>query len=157
MSVDIPTDGKGNYIYQITDIRNYDGDSFRFTVLKKWDFGFDIYFGGEHEISARIKGVDTPELRDKRPDWKAAGYLARDKAREWVANSPDLVRFLSMDKPDKYGRALGDMIRVDGEKLSDYLLANNYGVPYEGQNKSVIEELHEKNIQILKERGEIPA
>ena len=153
--IDIETDGKGNYVYEALDITNYDGDSFRLTVRKKWDFGFDIHVTQEHKIATRIKGVDTPELRDKRPDWKAAGYLARDKAREWVLEQPGPVRFVSMDKPDKYGRALGDMINADGYTLSAYLLDNHYGVPYEGQNKSVIAELHEVNLTILKERGEI--
>ena len=38
--IDIETDGKGNYVYEALDITNYDGDSFRLTVRKKWDFGF---------------------------------------------------------------------------------------------------------------------
>ena len=90
---DIEMDGKGNYIYEAVDITNYDGDSFRLTVRKKWDFGFGIHCTQEHKIATRIKGVDTPELRDKRPDWKAAGYLARDKARAWVL-MPGSVRFV---------------------------------------------------------------
>ena len=155
MPADIEVDGHGNYIYEALDLTNYDGDSFRLTVRKKWDFGFDIHVTQEHKIATRIKGVDTPELRDKRPDWKAAGYLARDKAREWIANSPGPIRFISMDKPDKYGRALGDLVDGIGMTLSTYLIDNHLGVPYEGQNKSVIEELHETNIQILKEGGQI--
>ena len=151
--VDIETDGKGNYIYEALDITNYDGDSFRLTVRKQWDFGFDIHVIQEHKIATRIKGVDTPELRERRPDFKAAGYLARDKAREWVLESPGPVRFVSMDKPDKYGRALGDFIRPDGSTLTEYLLYNRLGVPYEGQNKADIEALHEVNIEFLKKGG----
>ena len=151
---DIEMDGKGAYVYEAVEITNYDGDSFRLTVRKRWDFGFNIHVTQEYKIATRIKGVDTPELRDKRPDWKAAGYLARDLARSWVAG--DAVRFISMDKPDKYGRALGDLEKVEsGERLSDYLLANNLGVVYEGQNKALVEAAHEDNIAYLKASGGI--
>ena len=149
---DIEMDGKGAYVYEAVELTNYDGDSFRLTVRKRWDFGFHIHVTQEYAIATRIKGVDTPELRDKRPDWKAAGYLARDRARSWVAGGA--VRFISMDKPDKYGRALGDLEKLDGgERLSDYLLANNLGVVYEGQNKALVEQAHEVNIAVLKAAG----
>ena len=156
MTADIPMDGEGNYVYEAVGITNYDGDSFRLTVRKKWDFGFHIHVTQEYHIATRIKGVDTPELRDKRPDWKAAGYLARDRAREWVAKEPSgTVMFISMDKPDKYGRALGDFVNSAGEYLSAYLTTKAYGVPYVGQNKLAVEAAHEVNIEILRERGEI--
>ena len=145
---DIEMDGKGAYIYEAVELTNYDGDSFWLTVRKRWDFGFNIHITQEYKIAIRIKGVDTPELRDKRPDWKAAGYLARDRARSWVASGD--VRFISMDKPDKYGRALGDLEKAEGgERLSDYLLANSLGVVYEGQNKALVELAHEDNIAYL--------
>lgn len=153
---DIEMDGKGNYVYEAVDVSNYDGDSFRCTVRKTWDFGFNIHVTQEYAIATRIKGVDTPELRDGRADFKAAGYLARDKARSWVLKEPaGTVRFISMDKPDKYGRALGDFENAAGARLSAFLLEHGYGVPYEGQNKAEVEAAHEANIAVLKERGEI--
>lgn len=147
-------DGKGNYIYDCTDISNYDGDSFRLTINKKWDFGFGIHVTQENRISARIIGVDTPELRDSRPEFKAAGYLAKQKAELWV-NGLESVKFISLDKPDKYGRALGDFQRADGARLSDYLIEKRYGVKYEGQNKQDVEEAHRENIKYLQSRKEI--
>ena len=149
---DIPTDGTGNYVYKCHDITNYDGDSFRMTLSKQWDFGFKIYSEQSYAIAARIKGVDTPELRDKRPDFKAAGYLAKERAADFVraAHNP---KFISMDKPDKYGRALGDVEDDYGLRLSQYLIDEGLGVPYEGQNKADVEAAHERNIANLKERG----
>lgn len=149
---DIEMDGKGNYVYEAIDLSNYDGDSFRLTVRKTWDFGFGIHVTQEYAITTRIKGVDTPELRDKRADWKAAGYLARDRAREFVGQN-GLVRFISMDKPDKYGRALGDFETEDGQRLSEYLLTERLGVAYDGQNKADVEKAHEGNIGWLKLQG----
>ena len=154
MSADIERDGEGNYVYEAVEITNYDGDSFRLTVRKRWDFGFGIDVVQEYKIATRINGVDTPELRDKRPDWKAAGYLARDRARTWVAAGN--VKFISMDKPDKYGRALGDFENQFGELLSEYLIDNGLGVAYHGQNKAEVEAAHEANIEALKSSGLIP-
>lgn len=152
---DIPMDGKGAYVYEAVDITNYDGDSFRCVLRKRWDFGFHIHVTQEYAIAVRIKGVDTPELRDNRKDWKAAGFLARDRAREWlkVRQPGGAVRFISMDKPDKYGRALGDFESAVGERLSEYLLHERLGVPYQGQNKADVEKAHEGNIGWLKLQG----
>ena len=154
--VDIPMDGKGSYIYEAIEITNYDGDSVRCTLTKKWDFGFHIHVEQTYHVAVRVKGVDTPELRDKRPDWKAAGYLARDAVKSWFLNAvPGFVKFISMDKPDKYGRALGDFEDADGNRLSQFLLDTNLGVAYEGGSKAEIEAMHAKNIAILKEDGRI--
>jgi len=154
MAHDIPTDGLGHYVYSAVDITNYDGDSFRMTLFKKWDFGFGIHVTQEYSIATRIKGVDTPELRDYRPDFKAAGYLARDKAREFVQGAKS-AKFISHDKLDKYGRGLGDVEIEGGKSLSNFLLENHLGVPYQGQNKAAVEEAHEANIAWLKENGHI--
>ena len=150
---DIPMDGKGNYVYEAVRITNYDGDSFRLTVKKRWDFGFGIHVTQEYHIPTRIKGVDTPEMRDKRPDWKSAAKLAKSVAREFVANGN--VMFISMDKPDKYGRALGDFVTADGKMLSKHLIEQRLGVAYEGQNKALIEAAHEENVAYLKASGQI--
>ena len=150
---DVQQDDEGNYIYEALGITNYDGDSFRLTVRKRWDFGFHIHVTQEFAIATRIKGVDTPELRDKRPDWKAAAKLARAEAKAFVAAGD--VTFVSMDKPDKYGRALGDFRAADGSVLSEYLIENGLGVAYEGQNKALVESAHEANIAALKSNGRI--
>lgn len=149
---DIPTDGKGNYVYEAVDITNYDGDSFRLTVRKRWDFGFGIHVEQGYSLAIRIKGVDTPELRDKRPDWKAAGYLARDRARKWLSETGPCW-FISVAKPDKYGRGLGDLMNAESDILSAFLLAERLGVEYDGQNKVEVEAAHAANIAHLKEQG----
>ena len=151
-TADIPMDDTGNYIYEALDITNYDGDSFRMTLRKTWDFGFKINVTQEFEIASRIMGVDTPEIRDKRPDFKAAAYLARDMARAFVQDA-EVAKFISMDKPDKYGRGLGDLEREDGKRLSEYLLEHKLGVVYNAENKALIQEAHEENIAYLKEQG----
>ena len=148
----LPLD-KGEYRYECKDISNYDGDSFRVTIFKSWDFGFNIHVHQEYKIATRIYGVDTPELRDKRPDFKAAAQLAKQQASEWVASEP--VIFLSLDKPDKYGRALGDFQRADGSTLAEYLINSSYAVYYSGKSKEDIQEAHERNIAYLASIGKL--
>lgn len=145
-------DGKGNYIYEAHNIRNYDGDSFTATLRKKWDAGYNQYYIAEFILKIRIGGVDTPELRDKRPLWKAAAKLARDKAYEFV-NRTGAV-FISHKNKDKYGRAMGDF-KVGLEYLSQYLIANRLAVRYDGQNKATIEHLHKANIEKLDAEGKL--
>ena len=148
VNVDMPTDGKGNYIYEAIEISNYDGDTFGLTIRKAWDLGFKIRVIQELKIKTRIQGVDTPELRDKRPDFKAAGYLAKEEARKWVNERGAL--FVSTSKPDKYGRALGDFMDADGNYLTEFLIEKNLAVKYEGQNKADVQSAHKINIAKLK-------
>ena len=147
------TDGKGSYTYDVDYLRAYDGDSITVVISKRWDFGFRQYVTKEYEMSARLDGVDTPEMRDKRPEWKAAARLARDKVREWMGR-PD-IKFVSHSELDKYGRGLGDFIDEFGHKLTEFVLENRLGVPYHGQNKTDIEVEHAVNIEWLKGLGRI--
>jgi len=155
MSADIPTDGKGNYVYRIleTNIANYDGDTFSLTIQKKWDFGFGIHITQQFDIKTRIIGIDTPELRDKRPDYKAAGYLAKRMAAEWVAKIKE-PKFHSLDHLGKFGRPLGDIENPEtGQMLTEYLLALRLAVPYHAENKEKVQSMHEANIAHLKAIG----
>ena len=141
----------GDFRYETEAITAYDADSVRMTLIKRWDFGFHLHIQQRYKIAARIKGIDAPELRDKRPHWKAAAYLARNQARVWLAWEP--LVFVSMDKPDKYGRALGDLERPDGLRLTTYLVNERLAVPYEGQAKSDVEAAHAENIAWLLDQG----
>ena len=147
-------DGKGNYIYEFGYSGNYDGDSIRGRARKRWDFGFNLHIIQTADVNVRLKGVDTPEMNDDRPDFKAAAILAKDAVHCWF-NLAGKVTFLSLDKPDKYGRSLGDFRNDAGERLSAHLLDARLGVKYEGQNKDDVQAAHERNIAWLKKEGSI--
>lgn len=135
------------YIYPIEAFSNYDGDSFDLTL----DLGFALV--AHHKC--RIYGIDTPELRGGTADSKAAGYLARDKAREWVHAAMDRggAYFCSENYAGKFGRPLGDIVDMQGRSLRRYLIANGYGVEYHGQAKAEIAAKHDENIAALKKEG----
>ena len=138
-----------DYRFKVLDFDNYDGDSFDLTL----DLGFDLV---THR-KCRIEGVDTPELRGGTDESKAAAKLARDVARlfvgEGLVKGQDVV-FVSENYTGKYGRPLGD-IEVDGASLREYLIEHSFGVPYHGQAKAAVQALHDLNLAVLKERGEI--
>ena len=136
--------------FRILGFENYDGDSFNLTL----DLGFDLV----HHVSARIEGIDTPELRGGTELSKAAGRLARDTARRFVRDALNTggAVFLSTSYRGKYGRPLGDIQRGrDGKLLSAMLFDMRLAVPYAGQAKSEVAAAHQKNIEALVESGRL--
>lgn len=84
------------YKFQITSV--YDGD----TVTGIVDLGFNI----SKKIKVRLAKINTPEIRTRDLEEKAAGYEARDFLRELVAKQEgDLT--IKTTKKGKYGRWIG--------------------------------------------------
>lgn len=134
--------------YRIIDFDNYDGDSFDL----KLDLGFHLFVFRQ----CRLHGIDTPELRGGTALSKQAGYLARDWSRKWVeyAINDEGAVFRSLNYTGKYGRPLGDIVRVADEvSLVQTLIEQRLGVPYFGQSKSAIAGLHEQNFKYLVDEG----
>ena len=136
------------FTFPILGFDNYDGDSFDL----KLDVGFHLFAFRQ----CRLEGADTPELRDRRPAWKAAGYLAKRFAHEFIARgvADGAAYFVSQTYTGKYGRPLGDII-VAGVSLREELIRQRLAVPYHGQAKSAIEAEHQLNIDALIEQGKI--
>ena len=137
------------YQFKILEFSNYDGDSFDLTL----DLGFNLI---THK-KCRINGVDTPELRGGTDIQKKAGNLAKNVAHDWARSAMEGggAYFASEGYKGKFGRPLGDIVNGAGDSMRDFLIRNHYGVPYHGQAKREVADLHEINLQILKDRGEI--
>ncbi len=76
----------------------------------------------------RVNGVDTPEIRGKCQAEKDLAIQARDFVRRKVGERVQIANV----KHGKYaGRVVVDVL-VGGEKLSDMLIAEGLGRPYEG-------------------------
>ena len=128
---------------------NYDGD----TVSLCLDRGFY-----EHKhVQLRLHQVDTPELSkmrnvpaDRVELYKAAGRLARDRVREWLAGRAGHLRAVSLVNVGKYGRPIGDIVcEKTGDRLTAYILGERLGVPYDGGDRGdpAFLERHWQNIQ----------
>ena len=162
-------------------ISMYDGDTVNVLCLREHevpeqtiDFGFgDVVkipaytITKEIPIKVRMYGFDTPELNDKRPEWKRAANLARREARAWMISTlkhGHLIMITHKDKTGKYGRYLANFEARRNEfvprraeqyimegTLKDYLIEQRLAVPYHGQSKDEIEPAHAENIKYLKE------
>mgnify|MGYP000032311707 CR=1 FL=1 len=106
-------------------VRNYDADTITFNIP-----GLHPLLGDN--MSVRVKGIDTPELRTTDACEKKVGY----KAKEFVSKLMEKARRIDLESIErgKYFRVVADVL-VDGESLTKKLLAKKLGYPYAGGTK----------------------
>lgn len=131
--------------YKATALDVVDGDTFDVTVVLRdedvvlrdqiVDLGFRIYvhdyevvhYHDTTEMRVRLYGVDTPEEGDP-------GYTEAKDALRALVMGFDLT--ISTAKPhEKYGRWLAQVRTPMCADVSDFLIANGFGVPYFGGPK----------------------
>jgi micrococcal nuclease len=138
------------YQYKCKIIKVLDGD----TVDIDLDLGFKIILANQR---VRMAGVDTPESRTAIAEEKVRGQLSKKKLAEKLpVGSWQIIETQKPDSnDDKFGRILGVFILEDGTRVNDWLIQNNYAVPYKGENKELTQAEHQANKKILIERGEL--
>jgi len=114
-------------LYNITVIKVYDGDTI--TISATISRFSKIYY----KFSVRFRGIDTPEMKTKSLDEKAAAIAARDALSNKILNKKILLKDI---KYDKYGRLLAD-VYLNSLCLNNWMLENNYGVAYDGGTKQI--------------------
>jgi micrococcal nuclease len=126
-----------------------DGD----TVDIDLDLGFNVVLAGQR---VRMAGVDTPESRTANTEEKPRGLLSKKKLTDKLTGAKCKIRTFKPDNnDDKFGRILGEFILEDGTNVNQWLIDNNYAVAYQGENKELVQEQHQKNKAILIARGEL--
>jgi micrococcal nuclease len=140
------------YQYRAKILKVLDGD----TVDIDLDLGFNIVLANQR---VRMAGIDTPESRTTNSEEKVRGQLSKKKLAEKLPVGSYVI--IETQKPDsnddKFGRILGIFILEDGTRLNEWLIKNNYAVPYKGENKELTQAEHQANKKILIERGELKA
>jgi micrococcal nuclease len=138
------------YQYKCKINKVLDGD----TVDIDLDLGFNIILANQR---VRMAGIDTPESRTTNKEEKPRGLLSKKKLAEKLpVGSWQIIETQRSDNnDDKFGRILGVFILEDGIKVNDWLIKNNYAVPYKGDNKELTQADHQANKKILMERGEL--
>ena len=114
----------GNAIVaEVTSI--YDGDTFRCNIK-----GYPAIIG--ERIGIRVAGIDTPEMKDKRPEIKA---LAR-KAKQFTVEKLRGAKVIELKnmKRGKYFRIVAE-VWVDGKNLGQLLIEKGLAKPYDGGKK----------------------
>lgn len=110
-------------VERVTSI--YDGDTFRCNIA-----GWPDIIG--HRIGIRINGIDTPEMRDPRPEIRE---LARQAKMFTVGKLRGAKRIeLRNMRRGKYFRIVAD-VYVDGKSLAEMLLEAGLAKPYDGGKK----------------------
>ena len=107
------------YTYSLEVTKVYDGD----TVYGTVDLGFSVYTWQKF----RLLGINTPEIRTRDLEEKAAGYAARDWLKKQITEAKE-VRVKSEGK-GKYGRWLA-VLYIDGRNINEEMLSNGMAKPY---------------------------
>ena len=103
-------------------VRNYDGDTMTVNIP-----GAHPLFG--NEIGIRVRGIDTLEIREKYPFEKQKVKETKTLI-EGILNHANEITLHDIER-EKYFRIVASVI-VDGQNLSDLLLAKKLAVPYDG-------------------------
>lgn len=153
------TQEKCEHIYRVSSLEKVvDGDTIDVTL----DLGFDVCT----RQRVRLLGIDTPESRTSDKEEKKFGLLSKKKLKEWclkaVASEKDDIEIElhcpERDSRGKFGRILAEVwVLEDGvwTNVNKWLCDEGYAVPYTGQNKKDVEDLHMENRKIILERGEL--
>tara|TARA_Y100000768_G_scaffold343410_1_gene289053 strand:+ start:91 stop:507 length:417 start_codon:yes stop_codon:yes gene_type:complete len=132
------------HIYRADITRVVDGDTCDVTL----HLGFDILFKGR----VRLTGIDTPESRTRDLVEKKFGLASKQYFKDWVAQQ-DYVLVESTEK-GKFGRILGRIYNSDmSECYNDKSIEDHHAVPYNGENKELVEQQHMDNRNWLTEQG----
>ncbi len=106
---------------------NYDGDTIKVDIP-----GTHPLFG--ENISIRISGIDTPELRARCLREKAMARRARQRVRELLTKHKDIV--LEGMERGKYFRIVAK-VNVQGVDVGQLLIDEGLAVPYFGGRRTV--------------------
>ncbi len=118
---------KTNYgnatVSEITSI--YDGDTFRCNI-KDYPAIIDEHMG------IRVAGIDTPEMRDKRPEIKVLAQKAKQFAVKRLREGK-VIELKNMYR-GKYFRIVAE-VWIDGVNLGDELIMAGLAHKYDGGKK----------------------
>ena len=139
-----PTD----FSYRISKVTKVvDGDTIDVII----DMGFDIMY----KSRVRLFGIDTPEARTRNLDEKKRGLLAKKYLQEALKAGKTLsIKTYKDNETGKFGRILGDVF-IDGKSVNAQMVKDFMAVPYTGQSKQAIMQLHESNKKMLIKQGKI--
>lgn len=109
-------------------LKNYDGDTITVEVP-----GVHPLLG--KNISVRVLGVDTPEIKGKLPCEKEQARVAQRLVQSLLKDAKriDLINV----QRDKYFRILAD-VHVDGKSIAQVLTQNHLAYAYDGGTKQHI-------------------
>lgn len=109
-------------IKDFTVVKVRDGDTFIIDIPNIPDV-----FG--NNIAVRIRGIDTPELNDKREEIRKISIQAKEEL-EKLFNSGDKIVLYNLGR-DKYFRLLAS-VKVGNIDVAEYLIKKGLAKSYDG-------------------------
>ena len=107
-------------------IKVYDGDTI--TIASKLNNSTDDTI---YRFSVRLAGIDCAEIKSKTEFEKNLAICSRDALHGKIIDKFVDLRNVSVEK---YGRLLAN-VYCDGLFVNDWMLQNDYAVPYDGGKK----------------------
>ena len=138
------------YHYKAKVRRVIDGDS----IVCDIDLGFGIILS---ERNVRLFGVDTCEIRSKDLAVKQFGKLAKQFVQRQLPRGMKVTLSTHLDKGDKFGRILAEVIMPYGDSLANRIIDERWGVRYFGRSKEDLIEAHRKNWLYHRDKGNLIA
>lgn len=108
--------------YQAAIDKIIDGDTFDAKV----DLGFHTY----SKQRFRLIGYSAPEVRGSE---RNMGLIAKKRLEELLAIGTTIT--LKSEKTEKFGRWLAEIPWTNGQTLSEFLIAEGYGLSWNGKGK----------------------
>jgi micrococcal nuclease len=137
------------YEYRCAVLRVVDGD----TVDVDIDLGFGVWLRNER---VRIMGIDTPESRTSDEVEKIFGLAAKKRLGE-ILGETAILRTQKPGKSDeKFGRILGDFV-IGDKTACAILIEEGHAVPYFGDSKDNVQDMHRVNRERLLKEGVVDA
>lgn len=112
------------YTYTATVAKIVDGDSVWLVV--------DVGYRMTYKDNFRLIRINTPELRSRDAEVKAAAYAAKDRLRELIPVGAEVL--IRTAKSGKYGRWLAEIYVDDGYgelvNINDIMVEEGHAVPF---------------------------
>jgi endonuclease YncB( thermonuclease family) len=109
-------------------IKVYDGDTI--TIASKLHNSNDETI---YRFSVRLSGIDSAEMKSKNEIERLHAVQSRDALAAIVLGKLVILKNVSVEK---YGRLLAD-VYYNNIWLNEWMLKNNYAVPYDGGTKII--------------------
>ena len=123
----------GDEIY-VEYVRNYDGDTVTVDLVDLRDIDLDgTYKALWDNISIRVRGIDTPELRTRCKSEKVLGYQAKYIVQNILKDAKEVI--IKNISRGKYFRLVAD-VYADGVNITDALFEAELAVVYNGRKKT---------------------
>ncbi len=94
-----------------------------------------IWIGQEIEISIRLNGIDTPEIKGKCQEERSMAEAAQQEIIRLINGKPIRIYNIRLEK--YAGRALAEAETANGINIASHMIQKGLARPYHGEKRGV--------------------